>query len=169
MTRSTGRVALGQPNREENIMPAQRTVLHFVSIVAIAGLCAMDGNAAKALKAPDIAGVWSFVDTVDTSTCTDVKVGTKRGLLLTIDQENTADDSGETGNLTVAVTGNTTYQKYSGKVTAQTASQFELNGNVGVATSKLTCKYTKKKLSGTRRDVGVNSCTVMSSFTAKQL
>jgi len=150
-------------------MSAQKTVLQFVSIVAIAGLCAMDGNAAKTLKAPDMAGVWSFVDTVDTSTCNDMKVGTRRGLLLTIDQETTSDDSGKTGNLTVAVVGRTSHKKYSGQVTGQTGGQFELNGNVGAATSKLTGKYSKKKLSGTRRDVAANSCTVMSSFTAKQL
>ena len=147
-------------------MPARR---HILVIFAIAMLLAMDGNAAKPAKAPDMSGVWALTDTVDSSTCSGIKPGDRRAMLLTIDQTNTEDDSGETGHLTVSATGSSPYQKYEGKTGGTLGSEFELDANVGVATSKLTGKYTKKKLSGTRREVASNSCTVMSTFAAKQL
>lgn len=150
-------------------MPSHRTVLQAVFIVAITALCAVDGDAAKASKAPDMAGVWSLTDTVDSSTCSDVKVGTKRAMLLTIDQENKDDDAGEMGILTAAAVGSTAHEKYTGKVGGALGSEFELNAHVGIASSKLSGKAIKKKLTGTRREVASNSCTVTSTFTAKQL
>jgi len=150
-------------------MPAHRTVLQAACIVAITALCAVDGDAASASKAPDMSGVWSLTDTVDSSTCSDVAVGTRRAMLLTIDQENKDDDAGEMGILTAAAVGSTAYEKYAGKVGGALGSEFELDAHVGVASSKLTGKVVKKKLSGTRREVASNSCTVMSTFTAKQL
>jgi len=131
--------------------------------------------------ADDVSGVWVLEERVDASTCTIDPIGTRRGLLLTIEQGPPAKDG--TSKLVVNSEGPTQYSAYVGRYDLADAelSVTAIEGKKNIsATSILEAKVKTSggdRMEGTRNVKIVeskkgkphSSCKILTSFTARRL
>ncbi len=131
--------------------------------------------------AEDVSGVWAYEETVDASTCAVEPIGTKRGLVMTVEQGPPAKDG--TSKVVVNTDGPSEYFAYAGRydLAAYELRVEAASGKKNIAaTSSIEGKVSSgegNRMEGTRnvkiveskKGKTVSSCKILMSFTARRL
>lgn len=163
-------------------MSGKNKLLLGTAAALAAALVLMTVGSPQAKKGADVvSGVWVYEERVDASTCEIEQVGTRRGLLLTIEQGPPAKNA--KSKLAIHSEGPTQYSTYTGKYDLAhtrlkvTATAGKKNVSyTSVIDGKLSSEN-ESRMQGTRdvkivwskKGKPVSTCKVLTSFTARRM